>query len=215
MKADITVILDRSGSMDHLQQETITHFNYFLKEQQRLSGDATLTLIEFDTQYADPQIGPLPVQDFPPLTIETYQPRGGTALLDAVGQAIADIGARLSALSEKDRPERVVVAILTDGEENSSRKFTPKQVKEMITHQQTVYKWDVLFLAAGLRDTYQMTAAAMGIYKGNTASAAASSGGIGSTYTIMTNAVSRSRAGLTTDFTEDEVAAVDTTYEKP
>ena len=75
-------------------------------------------------------------------------PRGSTALLDAVGQAINETGARLAAVDESQRPGLVVFVIVTDGQENSSREFTREQIRTMVEHQQSAYKWQFTFLSA-------------------------------------------------------------------
>jgi hypothetical protein len=80
--------------------------------------------------------------------MKTYAPDGGTALLDAIGRTIDETGARLAAMPEAERPGKVIIAILTDGEENSSRTFTWAQISDKIRHQQEVYKWEFLFLGA-------------------------------------------------------------------
>ena len=75
-------------------------------------------------------------------------PRGGTALLDAVGRAINETGARLDKLSDAEKPGLVIFMIITDGEENSSKEFTNAQINKMIIHQQEKYKWEFSFLGA-------------------------------------------------------------------
>ena len=79
---------------------------------------------------------------------ETFQPRGSTALLDAIGRTIDATGVRLAALPEAERPDKVMVVIITDGEENASVQYTRAQIFSMITLQQDVYHWSFLFLAA-------------------------------------------------------------------
>jgi hypothetical protein len=100
--------------------------------------------VQFDTEYDFVHQG-LPIQEVPPFKLS---PRGGTALLDAVGRAINETGARLAAMAELDRPKLVVFVIVTDGGENSSNEFTKAKVKEMVTHQTDVYKWHFLYLGA-------------------------------------------------------------------
>jgi hypothetical protein len=75
-------------------------------------------------------------------------PRGSTALLDAVGRAINETGERLAKMPEAERPGLVVFVVMTDGPENSSREFTKSHIKQMIEHQQSVYKWQFTFLGA-------------------------------------------------------------------
>jgi len=99
--------------------------------------------------------------------MKTYAPDGSTALLDAIGRTIDETGARLAAMSEADRPGKVIIAILTDGEENSSGTFTWAQISDMIRHQQDVYKWEFLFLGAN-QDAIA-TAARMNISRNSSA----------------------------------------------
>ena len=96
---EIAYILDRSGSMQPMQEPAITAFNEFLKLQLDVPGDARLTLIQFDDAY-EVAVAARPVQNVDQLTAATYVPRGSTALLDAIGRTIKDIDARLQALPE-------------------------------------------------------------------------------------------------------------------
>lgn len=145
--AHICCIIDRSGSMHSIQSDAIGGFNAFIKAQKNEPGRAVFTLVLFNHEYAK-LYDAVPLQDVQPLTVETYQPDGMTALLDAVGRGIDELGASLAAAPEEERPGKVIVAILTDGEENSSRVFTREQVFETISHQRDVYKWEFFFLAA-------------------------------------------------------------------
>ena len=144
---EIAFILDRSGSMKSCQQAAIDGFNRFLADQQQIEGLAKLTLVLFDDEYCVP-ISSIPVQEIVPLTDDTYQPQGCTALLDAIGKTVDDLGLRLGALAEKDRPGQVVVAILTDGLENASQRFNWKEIAGKIKYQTDTYKWIFLFLGA-------------------------------------------------------------------
>ena len=144
---DITVILDRSGSMSSVKNDTIGGFNQFLADQKALPGEATITLAQFDDQF-EFVYKSRNIKDAPQLTDATFVPRGWTALLDAIGFCVNDTGARLSNMAENDRPEKVVFLILTDGQENKSREFTKAKINEMITHQRDTYKWQFLFVGA-------------------------------------------------------------------
>ena len=144
---EIVVVADKSGSMNTVQRDAIGGYNTLLTEQQAESADeAYITLILFDTTYT---VGDrMPVKDAVPLSEETYRPSGGTALLDALGRAITETGSRLAALSEDERPDQVIVAIITDGEENSSREHSKAQIKKLIEHQQEKYDWKFVYLGA-------------------------------------------------------------------
>lgn len=144
----IAVVLDRSGSMESVKAETISGFNHFLKEQQQQGDNARLTLVQFDSQSTDFLTENLPVTDAKPLNADTYQPRGMTPLLDALGATINSTGKTLNAIPEPNRPDKVVFVIITDGEENASHQFSKAQVKEMIEHQSHVYKWQFVYLGA-------------------------------------------------------------------
>lgn len=144
---ELICIIDRSGSMEHVKQEAIAGINTFLEDQKAVPGDATLTLVRFDTEYEIIH-NATPIAQVPPLDETTYQPRGMTALYDAIGRTIDDVGRRLSKTPEADRPAHVIVAILTDGLENASSDYTSDRVRQMIEHQQSVYGWDVIYLGA-------------------------------------------------------------------
>ena len=144
---EIAFILDRSGSMAPVTEAAITGFNVFLRDQQKTEGQARLTLVLFDNEYLVP-LDCIPVQEAVSLDTTTYVPRGSTALLDAIGTTIDRLGARISTMPEPDRPGQVIVAILTDGYENSSEKFTWKDISRKILEQTNTYKWQFLFLGA-------------------------------------------------------------------
>lgn len=144
---DISIVLDRSGSMSSIADDTRGGFNKFILDQRTTPGEAVVTLVQFDHEYQCVHNG-VNIADVPELTSATYVPRGNTALLDAIGRTINDTGARIAALTEEDRPEFVVFVIITDGHENASREFARDKVMEMITHQREVYSWSFIFLGA-------------------------------------------------------------------
>ena len=147
--SDITVVLDRSGSMGCLTGEVIGAFNTFVDEQKKVEGEATFSLIQFDDHY-EVNYKAINIQDVPPLDEKTYVPRGMTALYDAVGKAIISTGKRLSHMEESERPEKIIFLIQTDGEENASKKHTLKDVKSMIKEQQEKYSWEFVFLGSNI-----------------------------------------------------------------
>jgi len=142
---DIVVVLDRSGSMADRCTDAIGGFNALVLDQRRETGDAVLTLVQFDHEY-EVCFTAKPIRDVALLTDATYVPRGSTALLDAIGRTITDTGARLRALPEAERPSKVVLVIITDGYENASQTFTKGRVNDMLAHQRDVYKWIALFI---------------------------------------------------------------------
>jgi len=146
---EIAFILDRSGSMQSIKAGTLEGVNAFL-DQQKLENTAypakfSLTLFSTEIEVRHSSV---PVTEVPSLSDTTYLPDGGTALLDAIGITIDSLGKRLADTPEAERPAKVIVAIMTDGEENSSRIFSWDQISEKIKHQTDVYKWEFLFMGA-------------------------------------------------------------------
>ncbi len=144
---EIAFMLDRSGSMHSQVDFAIKGFNDFRHAQCDVPGQARFTLVLFDDQY-EVTCASVPIREVTDLDRSTFVPRGSTALLDAIGRTIDELGARLAALPEAERPGQVIVAILTDGEENASRQFTLADISSCIAHQRDVYGWQFFFLGA-------------------------------------------------------------------
>jgi len=145
----IAFLLDRSGSMETIRDDAIGGFNRLVKDQAVLSGHCTFTLVQFDCQDPDEVVFDMvQIAKVPELTKQRFSPRGSTPLLDAMAGLIIRTGDKLRDMPEADRPGKVIVAILTDGLENASRKYTRQQVFDMITHQREVYGWEFIFLGA-------------------------------------------------------------------
>ena len=145
---EIISILDRSGSMAGLEKDTIGGYNSFIAAQAKLPGELKVTTILFDDKYELLYSGVK--ADEATLNESNYTTRGSTALLDAVGKTILDIGARLANTKEEDRAEKIIFVITTDGQENASKEFNHVKIKEMITHQRDVYKWEFVFFGANI-----------------------------------------------------------------
>jgi hypothetical protein len=141
---DITMVLDRSGSMQSIKDDTIGGFDAFISEQRRLPGRCTVSLVQFDNVYEEVYTG-RDLADVPSLTLV---PRGSTAMLDAIGRVVNATGARLAAMPEDGRPGTVIVGIMTDGLENASREFTYPMVKAVIEQQEQVYGWTFMYMGA-------------------------------------------------------------------
>ena len=134
--------------MGDIKAETINGFNCFLEKQKAAGDNATLTLVQFDTESTDVVHESKPILEVPDLNQDTFQPRGGTPLLDALGQTIDSTGRALAAIPETNRPNKVVFVVITDGQENSSRSHTKASVKEKIDHQGAKYGWQFVYLGA-------------------------------------------------------------------
>ena len=144
---EIVFILDRSGSMNGLENDTIGGFNGFVKKQAEM-GQTSLTTVLFDDKYEILHNGISAGNVV--LTNDEYFTRGSTALLDAVGKTINDVGKRLNETPEDLRPGKVIFVITTDGLENASRNFSYDEVKKMITHQSAQYSWEFIFMGANI-----------------------------------------------------------------
>ena len=162
---EIVFVLDRSGSMQAMVEPAISGFNRLLREQQQVPGHARFTLVLFDDRYELP-FHSVPIAEVVELDVSTFVPRGSTALLDAIGRTIDDLGSKLAATPEKDRPGQVIIAILTDGEENASTRYSWEAVAKRIRHQSEKYQWQFLFLGAN-QDAIA-TAGKMSIQENNT-----------------------------------------------
>lgn len=145
----IVIVMDRSGSMQSGLKDMQGGLDVFLKDQKdALAKDShlktTLTFVQFDTEYEL-------VHDFVDITkVDNLPlvPRGMTALNDALGKTLNDVGAKLGQMQEDDRPSLVTVLVITDGEENSSQAFTTEQIKSMIETQEKTYNWKFVYLGA-------------------------------------------------------------------
>jgi hypothetical protein len=190
---DINIVLDRSGSMESIKSDTIGGFNSFLNEQKKVAGEATITLVQFDDIYEEVYKA-IPLSNAPLLNNDTFIPRNTTALLDAIGKTIVQTGNRLAAMSEDNRPEKVIFVILTDGLENASHEYKIEQINRMISHQRDVYKWEFVFLGAN-QDAIA-TASQMGISQANALTYAANTIGTQKAFDAVAYNIAAYRANI-------------------
>ncbi len=188
--SEITVVLDRSGSMESCAQDVIGGFNSFLEEQQAAPGEARISLFQFDDRYESVYEG-RDVRDAPRLTGESFRPRGRTALFDAVGLTIASMDTRHAHLADEAKPEKVFFIIITDGQENCSVEYGFAQLTEMIRVRQDERGWQFVFLGASLEAVD--TAVDIGIRKGGTMHYVHDKDGYEALYWSMSKNVSRMR----------------------
>lgn len=137
-------LLDRSGSMQSIKSDTEGGFSAFIDQQRSASGTCRVTLAQFDDRY-ELVYRDVPVDQVAPLHL---QPRGSTALLDSMAKLIAEAGTALAELPEDERPGTVVVAIMTDGMENSSQEWTHTAIKALVEQQSSQYSWQFLYMGA-------------------------------------------------------------------
>jgi hypothetical protein len=140
----IAFLLDRSGSMQSIKTDIEGGFDAFIEEQRKTSGECTVTLAQFDNEY-EVVYASKPLAEVPKLDL---QPRGMTALLDAMGRLITETGSELAALPEDKRPGTVIVAIMTDGLENASREWNRSAIKALVEQQTKAYNWEFLYMGA-------------------------------------------------------------------
>ncbi len=186
---EIVFLLDRSGSMGGLESDTIGGFNAFIEKQRQMDGRIIVTTALFDHEYELLWNG-ISAENAR-LTDKEYYVRGATALLDAVGKTILDVGRRLSALPEEERPDKVIFVITTDGMENASREFTHKKVKELLKHQQERYNWEFIFLGANIDAVKE--AGNIGIRRGDAFDFRASPKGVAAMFCVVCEEVTKKR----------------------
>ncbi|MFI9505866.1 VWA domain-containing protein [Nocardia sp. NPDC052566] len=172
----IAILLDRSGSMQSIKTDTEGGFAAYIEQQRQVPKTTEVTLAQFDTEY-EVVYANRPIAEVPPLEL---QPRGMTALYDAVGKLVTEVGAELAKRPEHERPGTVIVVVLTDGHENSSREWSNDAVRKLIKQQEDTYNWTFLFLGANM-DAVAI-GVDMGIAPGQAITYAASSRGVGAVF---------------------------------
>jgi len=143
----ICVVLDASGSMASIEDDTRGSFNTFIRKQREAGGRTVLDLYQFSDRVSR-IVEHVDLSEFHGDLMANYRCSGCTALNDAVCTAIDTLGRELSETKEEERPANVVFAIVTDGMENASREFSTEDVRRRITEQKEKYNWDFQFLAA-------------------------------------------------------------------
>jgi hypothetical protein len=193
---ELVFILDMSGSMAHLSDDTIGGFNSVLKEHADQEGDVFVTTYLFnnDSRMLHDR---LPIAEVPAMTAADYRASGCTALIDALGDAIRHIVGIHRYARPEDIPEHTIFVITTDGMENASHKYNSEQVKRMITHEQDKYGWEFMFLAANI-DAVE-TAGRYGIRRDRAVDYRHDSVGTANVYESVSCAVKAVRAGRSLD----------------
>lgn len=146
---EIIFILDRSGSMQGLEKDTIGGFNSLIEKQKKIEGDALISTVLFanESKVIHDRVD---VKDVKPMTENNYITGGCTALLDAIGNAIHHISNIHKYARKEDVPEHTLFVITTDGMENASRTYTYPKVKKLIENQKEKHGWEFMFLGANI-----------------------------------------------------------------
>ena len=187
---ELVFILDRSGSMSGLEQDTIGGFNAKIEKQKKEPGEAYVSTILFDN-VSEVLHDRVRLPDVPKMTDRDYTVRGCTALIDAIGGAIHHIANIHKYARPEDVPEKTLFVITTDGMENASRRYTSDQVKKMIEKEKNKYGWEFLFIGANI-DAVE-TGARFGIGRDRVANYVSDSQGTGILYESVGAAVSQVR----------------------
>jgi hypothetical protein len=198
----IAALLDRSGSMQPLRGDVEGGFDAFVADQRAQPGEVLMTLARFDDRY-ETVFANRPIAEVPPLELA---PRGRTALLDGIGRLVTEVGAALAAMPEDERPSKVIVMVMTDGMENSSREWTGEAVRALIAQQEREYSWEFLFLGADM-DAVSV-GGRMGFAADRSLTWDSSAGGVAGAYVAAAGYATRSRAtpGSAAAFTAEERA---------
>ena len=188
---ELVFILDRSGSMEGLEKDTIGGFNSMLEKQRKEPGDAVVSTVLFDNEI-EVIHDRVNMDTVTNLTEKDYYVRGCTALLDAVGGAIHHIGNVHKYACKEDVPEKTLFIITTDGMENSSHQYTYEKIRKMIERQKEKYGWEFIFLGANIDAGAE--AKRFGIDESMTANYHCDSVGTALNFAVISDAVSNVRA---------------------
>lgn len=193
MKKDLTelvFILDKSGSMNGLEKDTIGGYNSLIKKQKNEKGEALVTTVLFSTE-TNCIVNRMDINKVKPLTSKEYFASGCTALLDAVGETITSIKRKQEKLKEDDKPENTIVVITTDGLENASREYSYDKVKELISSLKEKDNWEFLFLGAIIDVTKE--ANKIGINSDFAANYSCDKKGINTNFCVLSETISKAR----------------------
>ncbi|MGB4590402.1 MAG: vWA domain-containing protein [Clostridiaceae bacterium] len=211
MKTNITelvFILDKSGSMSGLENDTIGGYNAMLRKQQEESGKARITTVLFSDEMKILH-DQTDIMQIKPMTSRQYLVGGSTALLDTIGSTIHKIGNSQKYATEEFRADKVMVVITTDGMENSSREYTYEKIKHMIERQKSRFGWEFIFLGADIEAV--AAAAKLGIEHDRAVNFNSDSEGTRLNYKVISDAVSTIRANKT--ISEDWKIEIETDFE--
>lgn len=201
MDTHVTFVLDSSGSMQSIREDTIGGFNSFLNEQQSEPGEATVSLYDFDSS-VDCLYQGRSIKEAPELDDSTYIPGGRTALYDALFTGVTEAADYLMKEDTDWSPENVVVVVLTDGKENASE-TSRDQIRNLVTTHQDEYDWEFLFI--GANQDAALSASEIGIDENRSLKMRHSGEGAQAAYESASNRVSDAReSGTTGGFNQED-----------
>jgi len=200
-KTQIICILDRSGSMTGIMDDSIGGFNTFIKQQKDLPDEATLTVALFDDKY-ELLYDNVDIKEVKEITDDEWYPRGTTALYDAIGKTINDVKQNHKKLGV-EAPSKVLVCIVTDGHENNSKEYTKDNIQKLIENCEKD-DWNFIYLAAN-QDAFSV-GSSFGISGGNTYTYTANSDGVFNMSSTLNDAAVNYRSMTTTDANFDTLS---------
>ena len=188
----VSVLLDASSSMYSIKDDIIGGFNNLLNDQKKETGKLSISVAQFSSEGSYKTINQMAeLNSVKELTTDSYITSGMTALLDGIEIIIKDTGEALKALSENERPEKVLITIITDGGENNSIKATNKSIADIIKHQEEKYNWQFAYIGAN-QDSFA-TSSSFGLHT-NTVNYSADKLGTQSMFAGMSNSIKTFRS---------------------
>lgn len=189
-RTELVFILDKSGSMAGLEKDTIGGFNSMMEKQLEVEGECRVTTVLFD--HEDSLLHDrIDLRAIKKMSEQDYRVGGSTALLDAMGSTIEKLISVQRRTAPAFRASKVVFVIITDGEENSSRKYTAKQIKALVEREKEEYGWEFIFLGANIDAI--TTAASYGIDADRAVDYVSDSMGTELNYKVMGEAIRQIR----------------------
>lgn len=148
----IIFVIDESGSMQGSESDVIGGFNNYIECQRKETvGKVTVSLYKFNSLVSSVIVNK-PIAKIKELNQTHYSPSGFTALYDAIGKAIQETDNQIAAIQQSERPNKVLMVIITDGQENASKEFSSQAIKTLIATHQNLMNWGFIYLGAGLKD---------------------------------------------------------------
>ena len=213
---DVTFLIDRSSSMESLKGAVKSGIKELIRTQKKEPGECNISVVQFDRFHTlghnptseDPVLDWLckatPMEEVSDEILEKYEPRGSTPLIQAMDATIDRIGVRLRDTMESARPEKVVVIVQTDGEENSSMNCTMEQLKERVETQTEKYDWQFVFLGANI-NAFD-TGTGYGLRGNQTWQYTANNVGVKSAFAATSESLTSYRAGASASMDFDNIA---------
>lgn len=194
----LCLVVDRSGSMQTIYKDMNGAIQTLLDDQAALDGTIRVDVVLFDTtiDVAHENVHPSDVRH------DLIEPRGMTALNDAIGVAIKRLGNKFKIMDEGNRPSKVIVVVVTDGGENSSREYTAEQIKAMVTEQTDQWGWQFTYLAANV-DAFA-TGSTYGFAANQTLQYVPTASGATNSFAAASANITRSRLGDDSGYTQEE-----------